>query len=340
MPHIDISWYPYSLQLKHRFTISANSRISTPAVMVELEFDGYTGYGEASLPPYLPETQQSVQSFLQKIDWSAFGDITDLPKILSEIDRVSPGNNAAKASLDIALHDLSGKIQGLPVYVLYGINKKESYTSYTIGIDSPELIAEKLKEAHSFRFIKVKLGSTDDKKIIRSVRANTDKPLYVDVNRGWKNREEALDLIHWLHSQNVLLVEQPFSIENIDDTAWLKERSPLPIIADESVKRLSDIAAIKDAYSGINIKLMKSTGILEAYKMIERARELNLRIMLGCMTESSCAISAAAHLSSLCDWIDLDGNILINNDIFNGVKAEDGRIVPSEIPGLGIQKLS
>jgi L-alanine-DL-glutamate epimerase-like enolase superfamily enzyme len=213
-------------------------------------------------------------------------------------------------------------------------------TSCTIGIDSTEMILNKLKEADNFSYIKVKLGTGDDRKLINTIRTETDKPIFADINQGWKNREEALELTQSFYENNVLLIEQPFRKSNYKDTAWLTARSPIPIIADEAVQRLSDLDKIKDAYSGINIKLMKSTGISEAYKMIIRARQLNLKVMLGCMTETSCAISAAAHLSSLADWVDLDGNILINNDLFNGVKATRGKIIPNDLPGLGINKIS
>jgi len=339
MNNIKLTWYPYHLELKHPFTISNNTRTTTPVVLVEMEYDGMIGYGEASLPPYLKETQKSVQSFLAKIDLSTFDDKLDLNAILSGIDNLLPGNNAAKASIDIALHDLVGKIKQLPVYRMYDIPKKKMLTSFTIGIDSTEMLMLKLKEAENFSYIKVKLGTADDRTLINTIRSETDKPIYADINQGWKNREEALELTMSLYENNVLLIEQPFRKSNYKDTAWLTARSPIPIIADEAVQRLSDLDKIKDAYSGINIKLMKCTGICEAYKMIIRARELNLKIMLGCMTETSCAISAAAHLSSLVDWVDLDGNMLITNDKFEGVIAINGTIIPNDLPGLGVRKI-
>jgi L-alanine-DL-glutamate epimerase-like enolase superfamily enzyme len=339
MNNIKLTWHPYLLELKHPFTISNNTRTTTSAVLVEMEYEGMIGYGEASLPPYLKETQNSVQSFLAKIDLSTFGDKSDLNAILSGIDNLLLGNNAAKASIDIALHDLVGKIKQLPVYKMYDIPKKKMLTSFTIGIDSTEMLMLKLKDAEKFSYIKVKLGTADDRTLINTIRSETDKPIYADINQGWKNREEALEHTMSLYENNVLLIEQPFRKSNYKDTAWLTARSPIPIIADEAVQRLSDLNKIKDAYSGINIKLMKCTGICEAYKMIIRARELNLKIMLGCMTETSCAISAAAHLSSLVDWVDLDGNMLITNDKFEGVIAINGTIIPNDLPGLGVRKI-
>ena len=339
MSNIKLSWYLYTLELKYPFGISHNTRTTTPAVMVEIEYEGLTGYGEASLPPYLKETQQSVHSFLKKIDLSFFEDKPDLEAIFSDIDNLMPGNTAAKASIDIALHDLVGKMTKLPVYKMYDIPPKEKLTSYTIGIDTTEVMIQKIQEAGNFHYIKAKLGTSDDVRIINTIRTETDKPIYADINQGWKNREEALDFTISLAENNVLLIEQPFRKTNYRDTAWLTARSPIPIVADEAVQRLSDLEKVKDAYTGINIKLMKSTGIAEAHKMITRARELNLKVMLGCMTESSCAISAAAHLSPLADWVDLDGNILIKNDNFKGVKATNGSIAPGNLPGLGITKL-
>jgi L-alanine-DL-glutamate epimerase-like enolase superfamily enzyme len=339
MNNIKLSYYPFTLELNHPFSISGNTRTTTPSVLVELEYEGLIGYGEASLPPYLKETQKSVQSFLSQIDTSSFDNLTDLDSILLKIDNLRPGNNAAKASMDIALHDLVGKIKQLPVYKMYDISPMEVLTSYTIGIDSTEMLLLKLKEAENFSYLKVKLGTPDDKRIINTIRTETDKPIFADINQGWKNREEALELTMGLAEDNVLLIEQPFSKSNFRDTAWLTARSPIPVIADEAVHRLSDLDKINNAYSGINIKLMKSTGISEAYKMIICARELNLKIMLGCMTETSCAISAASHLSSLVDWVDLDGNMLINNDKFEGVKALNGKISPNNLPGLGINKI-
>ncbi|MDR3666684.1 MAG: dipeptide epimerase [Ignavibacteriaceae bacterium] len=340
MNNIKLSHYPYTLELKHPFGISDNTRTTTPAVLVEIKYEEFTGYGEASLPPYLLETQESVQFFLSQIDLSSLYDITDIDSILSTVDNLAQGNNAAKASFDIALHDLVGKIKKLPVYKMYNIPKRERFTSYTIGIDSTEMLLIKLKEAENFKFIKAKLGTLDDKKIINTIRSETDKPIFADINQGWSDREAALDLTLELAENNVLLIEQPFSKLNYTDTAWLTSRSPIPVIADEAVKRLSDLDEACKAYSGVNIKLMKSTGISEAYKMIIRARELNLKVMLGCMTETTCAISAAAHLCSLADWVDLDGNLLINNDLFDGVNAAKGTIVPNDLPGLGIRKIS
>jgi L-alanine-DL-glutamate epimerase-like enolase superfamily enzyme len=191
-------------------------------------------------------------------------------------------------------------------------------------------------EAGEFKILKVKLGTEKDREIIQLIRSVTDKPLYVDINQGWRDVNEALDLTCWLNEQNVLLIEQPFKKEDLGSSEWLTERSPIPIIADESVQRFSDIDRVKNSFHGINIKLMKCTGLYEAHRMIQHGRDLGLKIMLGCLTETSCGISAAVQLAGLADYLDLDGNQLIKNDPFEGLTLTEGRIVPSGKEGLGI----
>ena len=340
MPALKLSFKPYTLALKHQFTVSVYSRNTTPIVLTEIEYEGIIGYGEASMPVYLGETQETILNFLSKIDLRRYSDIFNLEGILKDIDSIQPGNTAAKASIDIALHDLTGKILNQPYYKVLGLKVNNiPFTSFTIGIDDKEMIEKKVKEAEGFKILKIKLGKDNDKEIIETIRKITDIPLIVDVNQGWLEKEKAIEMINWLYERNVLLIEQPLPKEQIDGTAWLTERSPLPIIADESVQRLSDIVKIKDVFSGINIKLMKCTGIREAYKMIIMAKALNLKVMLGCMTETSCGISAASQLAGLADWADLDGALLIKNDVFNGAKLLDGRIIPTSLPGIGVEKI-
>jgi L-alanine-DL-glutamate epimerase-like enolase superfamily enzyme len=176
--------------------------------------------------------------------------------------------------------------------------------------------------------------------MIETVRSVTDVPLYVDVNQGWNDRREALDMCFWLKEQGIQFVEQPLPKTRPEDMAWLTAHSPLPIIADEAFQRLGDISGFKDVYSGINIKLMKSTGLREAHKMITVARALDMKVMIGCMTETSCAVSAASQLSPLVDWADLDGNLLISNDIYEGIQVVNGKVTLNELPGIGIRKIS
>lgn len=332
-----LSWTPYNLQLNHTFTISGYSRTTTPVVLTKIEYEGLEGYGEASLPQYLGETQASVIDFLKKIDFSAFNDPTHIEEILEYVDGIAEKNTAAKASVDIALHDLVGKIIGAPWYKMYGLNKADvPDTTFTIGIDTDEVVREKTHEAIGrFHILKVKVGGPDDKRMIEAIRSVTDLPLSVDANQGWKDREQALDMIFWLKEHGVVMVEQPMSKTDFDNIAWLTRHSPLPIFADESVQRLADVERTKGVFSGINIKLMKCTGMHEAWKMRNLAKALGMKVMIGCMTETSCAISAAAQLSSGLDFADLDGALLISNDCYNGATLQNGKIIATDLPGIG-----
>lgn len=337
---LKLSFRPYDLQLKHTFTVSGFSRNTTPVVLTTIEYEGFTGYGEASMPPYLGESQESVMKFLSKVDLGSFNDPFLVEDILTYVDGIEEGNRAAKAAVDIALHDLVGKLMDQPLYRIWGLNPLHTpMTSFTIGIDTPGVIRMKTEEAAAFRILKVKLGGDNDREMINTVRSVTDVPLYVDVNQGWKDKEAALEMIHWLQEQGVVFVEQPLPKEQMEDTAWLTARSPLPVMADEAFQRLADVAAFKGIYSGINIKLMKSTGLREAHKMITVARALDMKVMIGCMTETSCAVSAAAQLSPLVDWADLDGNLLISNDLYEGVLVIDGKVTLPDRPGIGLKTL-
>ena len=336
-----LSFEPYELQLKHTFTVASYSRTTTPGVQLRIDYDGFTGYGEASMPPYLGQSVESVCAFLQKVDLEQFSAPFQLEDILGYIDSLSPGDSAAKAAVDIALHDLVGKLLGQPWFRIWGLNPaKAPSTSFTIGIDTPEVVRMKTREcAGLYNILKVKVGRDNDEQMIRTIREITDLPIAVDANQGWTDRQKALDEIFWLKEHGVVMVEQPMPKERIDDNAWITERSPLPVYADEAIQRLADLPGIKGAYHGINIKLMKCTGMREAYRMAAWARAEGMRVMLGCMTETSCAVTAAAHLSPLADFADLDGNLLISNDLFEGVKVDGGRLVLPDRPGLGLIKL-
>ena len=336
-----LSFEPYELKLKHVFTVSSFSRSTTPDVQVRIDYDGYTGYGEASMPPYLGQSVESVCTFLKKVNLEQFPDPFCIDDILTYIDSLSPGDSAAKAAVDIALHDLVGKIIGAPWHRMLGLNPlKTPNTTYTIGIDTDEMVKLKTREvAGQFKILKVKLGTERDREMIRAIREVSDLPIAVDVNQGWKNKKKALDEIFWLKEQGIVMVEQPMPKEMIDANAWLTERSPLPTFADEAIQRLKDIPAIKGAYTGINVKLMKCTGMREAWKMMNYARAEGMKVMIGCMTETSCAIAAAAQLSPAVDFADLDGNLLIANDIFRGTTVVDGKITLNQLPGIGIEKI-
>ncbi len=338
---LTLRFEPYELKLRHAFNLARSSRTTTPDLQVQLEYDGIIGYGEASMPPYLGESVESVTKFLSSLDLEQFNDPFRVEDILAYVDSVAEGNRAAKASVDIALHDLLGKIMGQPWYKIWGLDPaKAPVTSFTIGIDTEEVVRQKVEEARPYKLIKVKMGLDKDQETINIIKEMMpDVPICVDVNQGWDSKEKALEMCHWLAERGCLFVEQPFDKTWIDQTAWLTERSPLPIIADEAFQRLPDIVRFKGVYSGINIKLMKSTGLHEAYKMITLARALDMKVMIGCMTETSCAVSAAANLSPLVDYADLDGNLLIANDRFSGMTIVDGKITLRDLPGIGAELL-
>jgi L-alanine-DL-glutamate epimerase-like enolase superfamily enzyme len=337
---LELEFEPYELQLRHSFNLASMSRTVTPGVQVRIKFGDLVGYGEASMPPYLGESVASVTSFLSQVNLAQFSDPFRMEEILAYVDAVAPGNNAAKASVDIALHDLVGKLLDAPWYKIWGLSaEKAPSTSFTIGIDTAEMVRKKVEEAAPYNILKVKMGLDNDRETIEVIRSMTDRPICVDVNQGWKSKELALEMCNWLAERNCLFVEQPMPKEMRDDIAWLRERSPLPLIADEAVKRLSEVAACVGVYDGINIKLMKSTGMREAYQMAILAKALGLKVMLGCMIETSCGLSAAAQLAPLADFADLDGNLLISNDLFTGMQIVNGKVTLNERPGIGVTPL-
>lgn len=335
---LNLSFMPYELKLRHAFNLAKNQRTTTPGVQVELEYDGIVGYGEASMPPYLGENVESVTRFLSSLDLSQFSDPFAIEDIHEYMDKVAPDNRAAKASVDIALHDLLGKVMGQPWYKIWGLNPNNCpNTSITISYQSdPQEMRKEIDETEGFKVVKVKMGIGHDKEIVEKLRQHSDVAICVDANQGWNTKEEALEMCNWLADKNCLFVEQPMAKDRLDDIAWVKERSPLPLIADESLQRLTDVRRMADAFDGINIKLMKSTGLHEAYKMAVLAKALDMKVMLGCMTETSCAVTAAAQLSPMVDYADLDGNLLIANDRFDGIKIVDGKVTLPDRPGIGV----
>lgn len=298
------------------------------------------------MPPYLQKelgTVESVMAFLNRVAEviGQFDDPFKMEEILTYIDGMDEGNAAAKTAVDIALHDLVGKLLGAPWYKIWGFDKEKApSTTFTIGIDTPDVVRQKTREcADRFNILKVKLGRDNDKEMIETIRSVTNLPIAIDANQGWKDRQYALDMILWLKEKGIVMIEQPMPKTQIDDIAWVTEHSPLPVFADESIQRLKDVAALKGVFSGINIKLMKCTGLREAHKMMTLARALGMRVMIGCMTETSCACSAAAQLSPAVDFADLDGNLLIANDRFRGMEVVKGKITIPDLPGIGVVKL-
>lgn len=340
---LQMRFYHRENELAHTFTISGFSRDVTQIILVEISYEGVTGYGEAALPPYMAgQTVETATAFLNKVDLSRFDDPFMTDDILEYVDAIEPGMSCAKCGVDIALHDLIGKLCGLPLWRMWGYNPdKTPCTSFTIGMDSREMIIQKTLEAEPYKILKVKLGSTEenDKMIISTIREVSDKPIVIDANQGWKDKYYALDMIHWLAERGVKMIEQPMPKNVYDDMAWITEQSPLPTYGDESCQRLADVAKLHGVFDGINIKLIKCTGLREARKMIETARGLGMNVMIGCTTETSCATSAAAQIAPKVDFADIDGNLLISNDCFDGMKIVDGKITLNDRPGIGVIKL-
>ncbi len=337
---MNLSFQDYQLTFEYPFGIASYTRTTHDVVLVTIEHNGVVGTGEASMAKYLGETKTSIAQFLSKVKLSQFENSFEIAKILRYVDSVEPGNTAAKAAIDIALHDLVGKIGEKPCYKIYNVDPAQMpITSLTLGIDEPEVVRKKVRGAGAFKAVKVKLGSAYDKEIIKTVREETNVPLYIDANQGWGDKQEALDMIFWLKEQGTVFIEQPMDKNDNEANGWLTANSPLPIIADEAMQRLPDLERLKDFYTGINIKLMKCTGMYEAHQIILRARELGLKIMIGCMSETSCAIMAAASLAPLCDWADLDSTWLINNNPYKNPILEEGKIKLSDSYGLGLEKI-
>ena len=335
-----LTYQPFELLLRHTFTIAKFSRNSTPVMLINIEHEGQTGFGEASMVPYMGESFETATTFLKKVDARQFQYPFDFGSIMSYLDSIAPGNPAIKAGIDIALHDLDGKLQQKPCWQLLGSDPaKMPATSFTIGIDTPDVIIKKVKENPGCKIIKVKLGRDSDRELIKTIRSVTDLPLFVDANQGWTDLHHSLDLTHWLYEQGVLLIEQPMLKTDRDSNAWLTERSPIPIIGDEAVQRLPDVEKAKGVYSGINIKLMKSAGMYEAHQMILKARELGLSLMIGCMSETSCATLAGIALAPLCDWADLDGPFLTSNNPYKMPGFKDGKWVLGDDAGLGVKEV-
>ncbi len=333
-----ISCKPFELDLKHPFSISKFTRTSTPLMLLKIQYKGITGYGEASMVPYMGESYETAQAFLKQVDLTAFNHPFNFAEIIAYLDTIAPGQPAIKAAIDIALNDINGKILDQPCYEIYGADlAKMPLTSYTIGIDTLEVIREKLKDAEKFKVIKVKLGRDNDRAIIETIRSLTHVPLYVDANQGWADRIKAIDFIYWLHQQGVVLIEQPMDKNDYEGNAWLTERSPIPLLADEAVQRLADMDRLKGVYHGINVKLMKSCGMYEGHQMILKARSFGMKVLIGCMSETSCATLAAAALAPLCNWADLDGPWLTLNNPFTNPAFENGKYRLKNLPGLGLE---
>lgn len=331
---ITVRHRPLDLHLRHTFRLSRGASDVRHNLLVELEHEGRVGLGEAAPIPRYAQDRDSSAAVVETM----VGRLGD-PRAFYDAARAAAvdGQEAAQAAVDMALHDLAGKRMGVPLYALLGLDPQATpATSYTIGLDTPEVVERKVREAGAYEILKVKMGSDEDRAVLETVRDVTDRRLLVDANEGW-TLEGARERLGWLADLGVELVEQPLPADRLEETRALRRESPLPLFADESVHRVEDIPRIASAFDGINIKLAKCGGIGEALRMIATARAHGMRVMLGCMVESSVGITAAAHLSPLVDYADLDGNLLIADDPFTGARIVDGRIVLPDAPGLGVE---
>lgn len=333
-----LSYKSYQLQFKYPFGVSGFMRKETTSVFVRLEEEGIFGYGEACLPAYLGETEIDTIHFFEKASLviKKISSVTPIEYLMALLDNLDPLCNAAKAAIDIAFHDLCAKIKNQSFCEWKSIKPTNGVeTSITIGIDSEKILLQKLEEARDYKLLKIKAGTKDDKLLIEFIRKHTHQALYIDVNQGWKTKEEAARMADWLSKKNVLLLEQPLPKTMNDEMEWLTERSPIPTFGDESVKRLKDLEKIGKSFSGINIKLMKCTGIHEAIKMIAYCKNHKLKILLGCMAESACGTSAMAQLMTFADYVDLDAPLLYCNNPFDGLNYRDGKIYLQKGIGIG-----
>jgi L-Ala-D/L-Glu epimerase len=338
-----------SLALRDPFRIARSDHgegLRVTTVVVELRDDRFpdvVGVGEGYPDRFYGETPHTMAvvgpELLSALE-AADVDLTSegLAAAGAVMDAAIRGHGAIKCAIDIALHDLAGKVAAVPVYQLLGLTRQLPPTDFTIGIDEPAVVAERAKRAADFPALKIKVGGPSDLATLRAVREVYGGPIRVDANTAW-SRADAEALLPELSDLGVELIEQPFPARAYRDLAWLQERSPLPIVADESCVLPEDLDALVGVVAGVNVKLAKCGGIGPARDMLERARELGFRTFLGCMEETSVGIAASAVVASLADWVDLDGNLLLADDPFEGLElGPDKRWQLADRPGLGLSR--
>jgi L-alanine-DL-glutamate epimerase-like enolase superfamily enzyme len=330
---------PYTLKFRSPFRIAHGVRDSTAAVFVKLISGNNVAFGEATLPPYLAETMESVMAFIRKLNPEQLS-VQYAVALHTYLGSIHPACKPAQAAVDMAWHDLTGKINGVSVHEMYALQgKTHAPGAFTIAINDESEMEKKIAESGSMPLLKIKTSVGNDKQLVKAVRKYSDKPVCIDANQSWKNDKQVLDLLFWLKDENVLFIEQPFNKDAMG-IEKIFEKSPLPLIADESFQTIEDLTTIKNQFHGINIKLMKCGGIYPALQIIRKAKEAGLKILIGCMSESSCGCAAASHLLSLADWYDLDGPLLLSNDPFAGLNFINGEIQIPEAPGVGVELIS
>jgi L-alanine-DL-glutamate epimerase-like enolase superfamily enzyme len=327
------------LKLRHTWTTTMSSSEYRDVLYVRFSSDGLIGMGEgAPIVRYRESAEQARQAVDVLRPLLTGADPWQFEKVMTQVFRQLPGQFAAKSAIDIALMDWVGKKLGVPLYRLFGFSAEDApLTTFSIGIDTPEVTREKVREAGPFPILKIKVGLDTDEETISAVRSVTKKPLRVDANEGWKDKEEAVRKINWLESQGVEFVEQPMPAAMLEETRWVRARVHVPLIADEACVSAATVPQLSNAYDGVNVKLDKCGGIQEAMRTLLVAKSLGMKTMLGCMISSSISVTAAAHLSPLVDYADLDGNLLITNDPYVGVKVQAGKLILPVDPGLGVK---
>ncbi len=333
---MQLTFETIELRPRYVFRTARTTSVTSDSVIVTLKGDEFSGIGEAAPSRFYGETAATVTSFLEAIR-PRIERCAHESEVMAELtSRGGTGNPAARAAIEIAAHDIIGKRFERPVHRLFGLDPADApETVMSIGLDEPDVMLRKAREASGFATLKVKLDRETDPEIVRDIRNATGARITVDANCAW-TREEAIERIATLSRIGVEFVEQPVPADDIEGMALVRSRSDVPIFADESCPTSGQIPAVKDAVDGIVIKLMKCGGLVEAVRMARMARDAGLSTMIGCMMESSLAITAAAHISPLVDWADLDSGLLLADDPFVGVRIENGRMKLPEDPGLGV----
>jgi L-Ala-D/L-Glu epimerase len=335
-------WEPsiMRLNLRHTWTTTMSASAYRDTICVRLTSGGMTGLGEgAPIVRYHENAEEGRRAIASILPFLGGANPWQFEKLVAQVFQRVDGQFAAKAALDIAVLDWVGKKLDVPLYRFLGLDPADApITTFSIGIDTPEITRKKVLEAESFPVLKIKVGLNTDEATMEAVRSVTKKPLRVDANEGWKDKEEAVRKINWLESQGVEFIEQPMPADMIEETRWVRSHVHLPIIADEAAVNARSLPKLVEAYDGVNVKLDKCGGIQESLRMIYVAKSLGMKTMLGCMVSSSISVTAAAHLSPLVDYADLDGNLLIANDPCRGVTVQEGKLVLPDGAGLGVQK--
>ncbi len=326
------------LKLRHTWTTTMSSSEYRDTLQVRYTKDGVTGVGEGAPIVRYHENAEGARNALESVRAVVeAGDPWRFRSLMQQVHARIDGQFAAKAAIDIAIMDWVALKLSVPLYRFLGLNPEDTpVTTFSIGIDTPDVTRQKVREAEPFPVLKIKVGLKTDEPTVEAVRSVTNKPLRVDANEGWSDKEEAVRKINWLETQGVQFVEQPMPAAMLEETSWVRKRVHLPLIADEACLNAAAVPKLVDAYDGVNIKLDKCGGILEALRTIEVAKALGMKTMLGCMVSSSVSVTAAAHLSPLVDYADLDGNLLVSNDPYTGVQVRRGKLILPTRPGLGV----